>query len=193
MTLKQKLLWFFPLLTGLVFLDLATKHWVFKAANAEIFKDVTGRVVVRGDTIDVIPNFFDLQCVMNIGAFSGWFGGQFGFLVGVSVVALLVITGFLVFGRINNLLFVLSLTFIASGTAGNLYDRIMFKGVRDFLHFFLPIGEKPYLSWPNFNVADMAICVGVGLWILIEFKKPKPAPEGAKQAAESPKQAPKKD
>ncbi len=163
---------------AIVALDLLTKSWVFSAAGAQI-KD--GQVV-DGRTIEVIPGCFDLQCVMNQGAFSGWFGGHFSFLVAVSAVALLAIVGYAAFGTITNGYFVLALAFIAGGTAGNLYDRLVFGAVRDFFRFFIPAFN---FTWPNFNVADSSICVGVGLWFAIELvasRKAKQA-KAKKQAA----------
>lgn len=46
-----------------------------------------------------------------------------------------------------------SLGLILGGTVGNLYDRVVFGGVRDFLHWYL-------FEWPVFNVADCCLVVG---------------------------------
>lgn len=51
---------------------------------------------------------------------------------------------------------------IFSGAIGNLYDRITRNGVVDFLDFHF----KSY-HWPAFNVADICICIGVALILLI--------------------------
>jgi signal peptidase II len=45
--------------------------------------------------------------------------------------------------------------------------------VIDFLDFFVVVGTKPY-HWPAFNVADSAICVGIGLLLLDMWRKPEP-------------------
>ena len=50
---------------------------------------------------------------------------------------------------------------IISGAIGNLIDRIRFGAVVDFLDFH--IGGY---HWPSFNVADICIVVGVGLYLL---------------------------
>ena len=58
----------------------------------------------------------------------------------------------------------LPLAFIAGGALGNLIDRVRFGAVVDFLDFH--IGGA---HWPAFNVADVFICLGVGLYMLNWF------------------------
>ena len=60
--------------------------------------------------------------------------------------------------------FLVAISMIISGAIGNVYDRIKFGYVRDFIdcHIF----DK---HWPAFNVADSCICIGVGLWIILEI------------------------
>ena len=57
-----------------------------------------------------------------------------------------------------------------AGAAGNFIDRVMQGYVIDFFYF-------KWIDFPIFNVADMALCVGVGLLILITLIRP----EGEKQ------------
>ncbi len=57
-----------------------------------------------------------------------------------------------------------SLIMILGGAIGNLYDRIFFKAVPDFIDFH--IGE---FHWFIFNVADIFITIGVIFMILIEL------------------------
>jgi signal peptidase II len=61
----------------------------------------------------------------------------------------------------------LGLALVLGGAIGNLSDRITLGYVVDFLYF-----HYERLVWPAFNVADSAICVGVGLLFLDSFKKP---------------------
>ena len=68
-----------------------------------------------------------------------------------------------------------ALGLILGGTVGNLYDRVVFNGVRDFLHFYR-------IDWPVFNVADCCLVVGAGMLLVHAFltpgePKPTEAPE----------------
>ena len=56
-----------------------------------------------------------------------------------------------------------SLTLVIAGAIGNVIDRIRFGAVVDFLDFY--IGKY---HWPAFNVADICICTGVGLFLLFK-------------------------
>jgi lipoprotein signal peptidase len=74
-----------------------------------------------------------------------------------------------------------ALGLILGGTVGNLFDRIVFGGVRDFLYFYL-------IEWPVFNVADSCLVVGAGLLLVqaVFGKKPEPAPAASTPPAERP-------
>jgi lipoprotein signal peptidase len=58
-----------------------------------------------------------------------------------------------------------ALGLILGGTLGNLYDRLMFGGVRDFLHWHYGV------DWPVFNLADCCLVTGAGLLLLQAFRK----------------------
>src|SRR5207245_2108763 len=62
-----------------------------------------------------------------------------------------------------------SLGLILAGTLGNLYDRLIFNGVRDFLYFRLMDGEKIVFNWPVFNFADCCLVCGACLLLLQAF------------------------
>ena len=59
------------------------------------------------------------------------------------------------------------------GAIGNLIDRLFFGHVRDFIDF---VPQLPLVGhWAVFNIADICICVGVGMFLLAElFTKPAP-------------------
>jgi len=61
-----------------------------------------------------------------------------------------------------------ALGLILAGTLGNLYDRLVFGGVRDFIHW------DYFFNWPVFNVADCCLVCGACL-LLIQAFSPQPA------------------
>ncbi len=79
----------------------------------------------------------------------------------------------------------IALGLILGGTLGNLFDRIVFVGVRDFLYFYL-------IEWPVFNVADCCLMCGAGLLLVMSFfsgnKKPDDAPAATATATAVPQQ-----
>ncbi len=162
--------------------DLWSKHAVFEFLQVETI-DPAGLPYVSPYTqtpYEIWPNFFWLEANYNHGAFSGWFSGHTRTLAVVSVVALLIILAVFLYslrrGGVPERLFALSMGLLWGGAAGNLYDRAMLGGVRDWIRWHVRIdGEYPLNSWrinpwPNFNVADAAICVGVALLILREIR-----------------------
>ncbi len=118
------------------------------------------------ELLPVIPGLFDLTYLTNTGAAFGMLAGAKSvwrqvFFVGVAVAAI----GVMVFSyrqfRSQGRIFVHAIGLIAGGAVGNLIDRLRFGAVVDFLYFHLGTHY-----WPAFNVADSAITVGVGLFIL---------------------------
>jgi lipoprotein signal peptidase len=115
-------------------------------------------------------------------------GGANGLFAAVSVLAA---AGIVVWGTRPNTArergLMAALGLILGGTVGNLYDRLVFGGVRDFLYF-----HHNSFEWPVFNVADCCLVVGAAL-LLVQaiFVAPHPGPqpvaaEGAAPSAESP-------
>ena len=69
-----------------------------------------------------------------------------------------------------------ALGLILAGTVGNFYDRVVFGGVRDFLHWY------KWINWPVFNIADCCLVCGAGLLLVHAFLTTE-APAEAKGAA----------
>lgn len=74
----------------------------------------------------------------------------------------------------------LSLGMILGGTLGNLYDRIVFDGVRDFLHFYYIPEGGPLKSWPDFNIADCCLVCGACVLLVHSFLVKEKTDEPAK-------------
>jgi lipoprotein signal peptidase len=79
-----------------------------------------------------------------------------------------------------------ALGLILGGTIGNLYDRLVFGGVRDFLFF-----HHNSFEWPVFNVADCCLVVGAVLLLVqavfVTHPADEPAPAAEQVATEAPK------
>jgi signal peptidase II len=60
------------------------------------------------------------------------------------------------------------LPLVLGGALGNVFDRIRYGHVIDFIDAHIVYKNAPY-HWPTFNVADIAICVGVGLMAIDMF------------------------
>ncbi len=153
----QILSWVTPLV---VVLDQLTKWEVVKNFSL-------------GQTRSIVPGIFDLTYVRNTGAAFGilahadarW---RVPFFVLVPLVALVAI--FQVFRRIGekDLKLAYALALVMGGAVGNLIDRAWLNYVVDFLLFHWNYEWQ----FPAFNIADSAICVGVGILMLDLFHAP---------------------
>jgi signal peptidase II len=132
----------------------------------------------------VIPGFFKLVHWGNTGAAWSLFRGNNHLLALVAIVALVV----LYFTRhhfdARTLAGQCAFGLICGGIIGNLIDRLRVRHVIDFLYFYLPQNNGNELGFPAFNVADSAICTGVGLIFLVTLRSDRSA-----QRAASPSQA----
>ena len=140
---------------------------VFAAASLVFFADWLSKFYIKenfflGKSIPVIKGFFYLTYLKNKGIIFGLLarGGFF-----VIVLNGLVILCFIVLLRKfsqKNRWFKVSLGLVWGGLVANFFDRVWDGQIIDFLDFHL---------WPVFNFADVAICVGVGLFIWRITKK----------------------
>jgi signal peptidase II len=172
--------------------DLWTKQAVFdllgvKIVSVRMENGLERKAVEPHEHYVIIPGFFELEANINYGAFSGWFHNNTGLLRALSVLALLVVPCFLVSHLRgpgpHGFWFTAALGLLWGGTAGNLYDRAVDGYVRDFIKWFFVWNGTQHV-WPNFNVADSAICVGVGIIVVLMLlesrsRKKEPASRGA--------------
>ncbi len=127
------------------------------------------------ESIPIIPGFFNLTYIRNPGAAFGIMGTTssgfrlvFFFLTSLFALGLLMT----IFLRLDPADWwgQLTIASIFGGAIGNFIDRLQYGEVIDFLDFHV----KGY-HWPAFNVADMAISIGVcSLLVLFAFEKRKP-------------------
>ncbi len=130
----------------------------------------------------VIDGYFKLVHWGNTGAAWSLFRGNNELLAGVAIVALLV----LILSRHHfdsrTFLSQVAFGFIFGGIVGNLIDRLWAGHVIDFIYFYIQQPGGREIGFPAFNVADSAICTGVGLVFLITWRSDRKA----KQAKASP-------
>ena len=124
------------------------------------------------DTYNVIPGFFDIVHSQNRGIAFGLFNDGTSqwrtlLLVVFSLAAVgIVATMLWNAGRLERLSW-FGLSLILGGAGGNVFDRIVWGRVTDFLEFYVST-----FYWPAFNIADSAICLGIGLMALEMLRKP---------------------
>lgn len=126
---------------------------------------VANKMVV-GESICVLPNFFDIRYVRNSGAAWSFLAdvswGQTFFKV-LTVIALIAFTCYYVFVCKKGYKFLrVGVLFIIAGTIGNFIDRVAYGEVIDFLAFTLLNGYK----FPVFNMADTFLTVGIIMAII---------------------------
>ena len=136
----------------------------------QITKHLVRSHFVVGDRITVIPGFFNLTYVRNTGAAWGILSGLNHWLIVLSVVMLALLVVFRRSFLTDSLIHRIAAGLMIAGIVGNLVDRFRLGYVVDFLDF------HPGFTFPSFNVADAAICVGVGLYMISQFTK-SPTPE----------------
>ena len=113
------------------------------------------------DSITIIPNFFSILFVKNTGAAFSILENNTIFLILLSVVFVVILDRYIKKENNFSKLSILSLGLLLGGIFGNLIDRIIHHGVIDYLSFTF----FKY-SFPIFNLADIAITVGVFLLII---------------------------
>ena len=126
------------------------------------------------ESIEVIPNLFNLTYVRNPGAAFGFLAESHPmfreiFFLSMPPVALLIILAIMRSVQEVDRWTVVSLSMVFGGAIGNYIDRLRFRYVIDFLDFHI---DRRYV-WPAFNVADMAIVGGVAILLFLEFTKQK--------------------
>ncbi len=138
------------------------------------------------EEVPVIPGLFSLRYGRNPGAAFGLFGdAAAGFriplLVGVAVLALAAVTVMYVREGHRSRALSFGLATLAGGAAANLTERLLAGDVVDYLDVY--VGAY---HWPTFNLADVAINVGVGLLLLDAWQERGAARGGARSPAAPP-------
>ena len=151
---------------------------VLVIALDQLTKQIVLRFLGYAQEKVVIEGFFKFVHWGNTGAAWSLFRGNNELLAGVALIALLVL--FLSRHHFDSrtLLSQIAFGLIFGGIVGNLIDRLWVGHVIDFIYFYVQSPGGSEIGFPAFNVADSAICTGVGLVFLITWRsdhKAKPA------------------
>jgi signal peptidase II len=120
-----------------------------------------------GQVVDIVPGYLRLSFVRNSGVAFGIFDNIQSawkpyILAAMAIIALTVIVFYSIRMPRDRILMQLALAITMGGILGNFLDRLFRGYVIDFIEFH--IHESFY--WPNFNIADSAISVGIALLLI---------------------------
>lgn len=140
--------------------------WLFVLPLAVVILDQFSKYIVvenmaLGESIPIIKEVFHLTYILNPGAAFGMFAHNRLFFIAIAVIVI----GIIIWARREILASPWEVKagcgLFLGGAIGNLIDRARQGLVIDFFDFRI---------WPVFNIADIAICIGVGLivWNLLK-------------------------
>lgn len=147
---------------------------------ADQMTKVWARGSLRGQPVTtIIPGYLDLEYHENPAAAFGLLRGVPGaryILIGIAVLAIVVVWRMVAQLQHRRRMGDVAFALVVGGAIGNVVDRIYIGRVVDFIlmHF-----HRKYV-WPAYNVADIALVVGVGLLILVLGRRQEGQPSGGR-------------
>lgn len=171
--MKAKYLSFVLLFILALALDQGTKVWARHNLKPDGYPQSLGRRETVVPVKTVVQGYFDLRYSENPGSAFGLFRNMQGARTG------LLLVGLLCLGVIGLWLYRLpgatpwlsgKLGLLAGGAIGNIYDRLMFSRVTDFIVWKYTGKDGIPHEWPTFNIADAALVIGV-IAILIDWPR----------------------
>lgn len=119
---------------------------------------VRSRIDVADPPVAVL-GFLDLRHVHNRGVAFSMLSGRPWLIIALAMLVLGMMVAMML--RTSDRVALVGIGAVLGGAVGNIIDRVRLHHVTDFLHV-------PH--WPTFNVADAAICVGVGLIVIRQWQ-----------------------
>ena len=113
------------------------------------------------DSIPLIRNIFHITYVQNTGTAFGLFKGSNSILAVLSTVCIGLLIFYFYFHCKHTFLLSLCIGFVLGGALSNLFDRVCFGYVVDYIDFRV---------WPVFNISDMCISIGFFILFFLSFK-----------------------
>lgn len=184
-------------------LDLLTKEVAFRTVagqpvqlDADLVRQSRdlSRLVPPHEPIRLVPGVLHLTLVLNRGAVFGVGQGHQGFFIAFTIAAFAFgVWVFLFWTRAGDIMAHAGIGLLLGGGLGNLYDRLAFACVRDFLHplpgLILPFGWRvPFTGsrelWPYVsNVADLLLLIGIAAIMTHVWRGGRPTGAAAHQAS----------
>lgn len=154
-------------------------RWLWLSAIAFGLDQVTKQLVLKNmalyDSIQIVP-FFNFTYVQNHGAAFSFLsdagGWQRWLFTGIAIFVSVLIVWWLKQTKRDQILLPVSFALILGGALGNLYDRLAYGYVVDFLDVYYQTWH-----WPAFNIADCSIFLGAMGLLIDAFKNPDPIKE----------------
>lgn len=161
---------YLPFILALILLDQVSKWWVIEMMLRPQLFEASGASLSFGTWLTThgqelfppaslsISSFFNIVMVWNKGVSFGMFSNTHDVMPYIlSGFAVLMVSALLVWlTRASHLATTIPLTLVIAGALANVWDRLRFGAVADFLDFH--VGDWHY---PAFNIADCCIVVGV--------------------------------
>ncbi len=148
----------------------------------QVSKQLIAAYLSLGESIELIPGVFRFTYVQNRGAAFGMLSDNRWVFLILSTLAIAAILVYMLLMKPQSRLCNISLSLILAGGIGNMIDRVAFGYVIDFIDFC----AFPKLWMWIFNVADICVCVGVGLMVLYLILDLVSELKGKKAAEEKP-------
>lgn len=146
-SLRNKFIVMSVLIVVILVLDLVTKY-------------IIDGMYEEGTGVSAIPGLFNIISIHNYGAAWGIFEGSQVMLIIMSLIFLGIFIWYFIVEKKKSWLLIVTFAFLFAGCLGNLYDRIVFGYVRDFIQFAF------WQSFPIFNFADTFLTIGVIMFII---------------------------
>ena len=137
----------------------------------QLSKTLVTRNLNLGDSVSVLGNFFKITYILNPGGVFGTrlFSGTWYTVI--AIFAIFLASYFFFYARFETGLFRLGWALILGGALGNIFDRLRFGQVLDFLDFdFFNLNIPGIINldrWPVFNLADASVTCGMALIIIL--------------------------
>ncbi|MBR6388885.1 MAG: signal peptidase II [Opitutales bacterium] len=113
--------------------------------------------------VEIISGYFSIVHVTNHGAAWGILSGQTYLLCSIAIVTIACLWSFRRELGLSHPVMQYAMGFFVGGILGNLFDRVYYGCVVDFLDVVIPFANY---RWPAFNIADCGIFIGVAAYIV---------------------------